>query len=154
MAAILPGELLPAWRCDLLSHFFINYQVLIHLNLRQSASPPPEELRHVQFSSEFPVNEEPPPPSYDQLAQDASGSTATERANTLGKDCPSTPHSILHCLLICCWCRSPLSEVSGRVLWIDWGISAWRRWGNWVAGIYRKKLWGELERKACQDFNM
>ena len=48
--------------------------MLIHLNLRQSVSPPPppEETRRVQFIGTTGAGEEElPPPSYDQLEQDA-----------------------------------------------------------------------------------
>lgn len=69
--------------------------MLIHLNLRQSASPAPQpqepiqqqnhedsQRARVQFSSDIPPmdDDEPPPPSYDELQPPDSD----VRANTIG----------------------------------------------------------------------
>ena len=91
MAAVLSG----VWAClssiALISVCALFHQVLIHLNLRQSASPPPapppeeprqQSIQRVQFSVETagPAEEaELPPPSYDDLEQEPG------RANTLGE---------------------------------------------------------------------
>ena len=83
MATVLPGKLLTIMLNILLELLYHVPQVLIHLNLRQSASPPPEQTQaRVQFSTEIgPAEDELPPPSYDTLEHvPPSG-----RTGTLGK---------------------------------------------------------------------
>lgn len=69
-------------------------QVLIHLNLRQSASPPPvaaepreQSIQRVQFSVDTvdpsAVDDEPPPPTYEDAVIVVEQETS--RAGTLGK---------------------------------------------------------------------
>lgn len=71
--------------------------MLIHLNLRQSVSPPPpEESRRVQFIGTTGMEEELPPPSYDQLVQDSDRSNT----GTLGEWVWSPKGSVCTCMHI------------------------------------------------------
>ena len=72
----------------MISHF----QVLIHLNLRQSTTPPPEDVAEergggrVQFT-DVPSDNEIMPPSYDQIVEEEEAYVIPEsagRGNTIG----------------------------------------------------------------------